>query len=132
MMKRNLYISICWIALGAALIGCGAAGVLDEFWSGMGGAFMAVGAVRMLRHLRISRNEAYREKIETESKDERNRFLGGKAWAWAGYLFVIIAAAASIGLRIAGKAELSLMASGGVCLMIVLYWGSYFCLRRKY
>ena len=132
MMKQNKYLSIIWIALGAALIGLGAAGILDEYWSGMGGAFIAVGAVRMLRHVRISRNEAYREKLETESRDERNRFLGGKAWAWAGYLFVIIAAAASVGLRIAGKGELSLMASGSVCLMIVLYWGSYFYLRRKY
>ena len=131
-MKRNKYISIIWIALGAALIVCGAAGILDEYWSGMGGAFIAVGAVRILRHVRISKNEVYREKIETESKDERNRFLAGKAWAWAGYLFVIIAAAASIVLRIAGKNELTLMASGSVCLMIVLYWGSYFYLRRKY
>ncbi len=131
-MKSDKYLSILWIVLGAVLIACGAAGVLDEYWSGMGGALIAVGAVRMLRHVRISRNEAYREKLETESKDERNRFLGGKAWAWAGYLFVFIAAAASIGLRVAGKAELSLMASGSVCLMIVLYWGSYFYLRRKY
>ncbi len=131
-MKRNKYLSICWIVLGAALIACGAAGVLDEYWSGMGGAFVAVGAVQIIRYVRLSRNEAYRERIETDSKDERNRFLGGKAWAWAGYLFVIIAAAASVGLRIAGKDELSLMASGSVCLMIVLYWGSYFYLRRKY
>ena len=131
-MKRNKYISIIWIALGAALIVCGAAGILDEYWSGMGGAFIAVGAIRMFRNVRISKNEAYREKIETESKDERNRFLAGKAWAWAGYLFVIIAAASSIGLRIAGKNELTLMASGSVCLMIVLYWGSYFYLRKKY
>lgn len=131
-MKRNKYLSIFWIVLGAALIACGAAGVLDEYWSGMGGAFVAVGAVQIIRYVRLSRNEAYRERIETDSKDERNRFLGGKAWAWAGYLFVIIAAAASVGLRIAGKDELSLMASGSVCLMIVLYWGSYFYLRRKY
>lgn len=131
-MKRNQYVSILWIILGAVLIACGAAGVLDEYWSGMGGALIAVGAVRMLRHVRISKNEAYREKIETESKDERNRFLAGKAWAWAGYLFVFIAAVASIVWRIAGKNELSSVASGGICLMIVLYWGSWFILRRKY
>jgi len=131
-MKQNKYLSILWIALGTALIVCGIAGVVGEYWSGMGGAFVAVGAVRLLRYVRISRNDAYREKIETESKDERNRFLGAKAWAWTGYLFVIIAALASIGLRMAGKDELSLMASGSVCLMIALYWASYFILRRKY
>ena len=131
-MKRNKYLSIFWIVLGAALIACGAAGVLDEYWSGMGGAFAAVGALQILRYVRISRNEAYREKIETENKDERNRFLAGKAWAWAGYLYVLIAAVASIGLRIAGKDEFSVLVSGSVCLILVLYWGSYFALRRKY
>ena len=85
-MKSDKYLSILWIVLGAVLIACGAASVLDEYWSGMGGAFIAVGVFRMLRHVRISRNEAYREKLETESRDERNRFLSGKAWAWAGYL----------------------------------------------
>ena len=131
-MKRNLYLSIFWIILGAVLIVCGAAGIVEEYWSGMGGAFVFVGILQVLRFVRLNRNEAYREKIETESKDERNCFLSGKAWAWAGYLFVIIAALASIGLRMAGKNELSLMASGGVCLILVLYWGSYFFLRRKY
>ena len=131
-MKENKYLSIIWIALGAALIVCGAAGILDEYWSGMGGAFIAVGAVRMLRYVRLNRNEAYREKIETESRDERNRFLRGKAWAWTGYLYVIISAIASVALRMAGKNDLATLAGGSVCLMIVFFWGSYFVLRRKY
>ena len=131
-MKRNKYLSILWVALGAILIVCGAADILDEYWSGMGGACIAVGAVRMLQYVRINKSEAYRERIETESKDERNRFIAGKAWVWAGYLYVIAAALATIALRIAGKDELSLMVSGSVCLIIVLYWASYFVLRRKY
>lgn len=131
-MKRNKCLSIFWIVLGAALIGCGALGVLDDYWSGMGGAFAFVGLLQILRYVRIRRNEAYREKIETESKDERNRFLSGKAWAWAGYLYMIIAALASIGLRVAGKDSFSTLISGSMCLILVLYWGSYFILRRKY
>lgn len=131
-MKRNKYLSIFWIVLGAALIGCGAAGILDDYWSGMGGAFMFVGILQIIRFVRINRNEAYREKIETESKDERNRFLSGKAWAWAGYLYMIIAALASIGLRVAGKDSFSILISGSMCLILVLYWGSYYILRRKY
>lgn len=131
-MKQNKYLGVIWIVLGAVLIGCGAAGVVEEYWSGMGGAFVFVGILRFLRFVRLNRNEAYREKIETENRDERNRFIAGKAWAWAGYLFVIAAAFVSIGLRIVGKDELSLMASGGVCLILVLYWASYFILRRKY
>lgn len=131
-MKRNKYVSIFWIVLGAVLIVCGGAGILDEYWSSMGGACAVVGSLQMVRYVRISRNEAYREKIETESRDERNRYLGGKAWAWAGYSYVIIAALASIGLRIAGKNDLSLLVSGSMCLILVLYCASYYILRRKY
>ena len=131
-MKENKYLGIIWIALGVLLIVCGAVGILDEYWSSMGGALIAVGAVRLLRYWRLNRNEAYREKIETEAKDERNRFIGGKAWAWAGYLYVSLLALASVALRIAGKNDLATLAGGGACLMIALYWGFYFILRRKY
>ena len=131
-MKRNKYVSIFWIALGVVLIACGAAGFVDEYWSGMGGAFIAVGAIQILRYVRINKNEAYRERIETESKDERNRYLGGKAWAWAGYMYVIIAAIASIVLKFIGKDDFSVLVGGSVCVIIALYWTSYFILRRKY
>ena len=131
-MKENKYLGVIWIVLGAILIVCGAAGILNEYWSSMGGAFIAVGAVRMIRYVRLSKNEAYRDKIETEAKDERNRFLKGKAWAWAGYLYVFIVAFASVVMRIAGKNELATLAGGSVCMIVVLFWGSYFFLRRKY
>ena len=55
-----------------------------------------------------------------------------KAWSWSGYLFVMIAAAASIGLKVAGQDQLSIAAGGSVCLLITLYWVSYLFLSRKY
>ena len=74
----------------------------------------------------------YKEKVDLSSSDERNRFLSMKAWSWAGYLFVIIAAVTSIALRIGGHDELSAMASYGVCLVVALYWLSWLWLRKKY
>jgi len=64
--------------------------------------------------------------------DERNLFLHSKAWAWAGYCFVIIAAVASIVLRIAGQDLLSTAAGFAVCLITVLYWIAYLIERKKY
>ena len=64
--------------------------------------------------------------------DERNRFLTGKAWAWAGYLFVLISGVATIALKIAGQDQWSLACSYALCLLLVLYWGSYLVLKRKY
>ena len=129
---KKIYLSIFWMVLGAALIGCNMAGLVGEIWSGMGGGLLVGGGLQVYRQLKYRRNEEYREKVDIAMEDERNRFIRSKAWAWAGYLFVIIAAVGSIGLRIAGREELADMAAYGVALLVFLYWFSYMVLSRKY
>ena len=114
------------------MIGLSFAGLVDEFWNGMGSALLVIGVIQLIRRYRLDRNEEYREKIEIETNDESNKFIRNKAWAWAGYLFVMIMAVASIVLRVLEQNELSIAVSGSVCLMLVLFWGSYFFLKRKY
>ena len=132
MKIKSYLVSIFYIVLGAILIGLGFAGVVDEFWNGMGSALLVIGIIQLIRRYRLDKNEKYREKVEIETKDERNRFIRNKAWAWAGYLFVMIMAVASIVLKIFGQDLLSIAASGAVCLVLVLFWGSYYFLKRKY
>ena len=132
MKERKYWISIIYILIGIVLVGLGCFEVVDEFWSGMGSALFVIGAIRMIRQYRFNKNEAYREKIEIEEKDERNHFIRNKAWAWAGYLYVMIMAVATIVFKIAGQETLSMAASGGVCLVLVLFWVSYLILKRKY
>lgn len=133
-MKRNRrwIISVIWILLGIGLIVACNVTSLDSFWSGMGAAFVVVGGMQLIRWFRYFQNPEYREKTETEQQDERNRFLTAKAWAWAGYLFLLLSAIASIVLRIVGQILLSQVASGAICVLILLYWISYMILRRKY
>ena len=133
-MKRDkrVYLSITWVVIGAVLFSMAVAGKVDSFWSGMGGALLAVGGLQILKYYRLNKNEAYREKMEIEYGDERNQFIRNKAWAWSGYLFILIAAVSCIVLKIAGQEVLSMAASGAVCLMLVLYWVSYYLLKRKY
>ena len=129
--KNHIYPIICLI-LGAILMGLSIAGLTDEFWSGMGSALVVVGAARLLRSHRLKKNDAYREKMEVAETDERIHFIRNKAWAWAGYLFILIAAAATILFKILGQDLLSLAASGAVCLMLVLYWISFLILNKKH
>ena len=131
-MKRRIIPLIIYMVLGVILIGLGFADVIDEFWSGMGGGLLAVGLMRTIQLIRLKKDESYREKTETEIKDERNCFIRNKAWAWAGYLFVLIAAVAVIVLKIAGQELLCMAASGAVCLLLILYWVAYFILKQKY
>ena len=98
----------------------------------MGFAFIVVGILQVIRYIRYRTNEEYREKFDTESKDERNRFIANKAWAWAGYLFVLTGGVGAIVFKLMGREDLMMMASGCVCLMICFYWVSFLLLRRKY
>ena len=130
--NRRSFVSVVWIALGVGLnIACFVAR-LDEFWSGLGTAFMFIGVLQLFRWGKYNRDAEYRAKVDVEAKDERNRYIAAKAWAWAGYLFVVIGAISSTVMRIWGEHLLSLVASGAVCLVMVLYWISYFVLKQKY
>jgi len=130
--NRRLILSIVWIVLGIALFGLGLAGVVGEYWSGMGSALAVVGVLKLIQYNRLNRNEAYREKIEVELTDERKGFIRSKAWAWAGYLFILITAVLSIVFRMMGQDLLSSASGYAVCLMLILYWISYLVLCKKY
>jgi len=132
MKAKSYLVSALYITIGIILIGLGFAGMVDEFWNGMGSALLVIGVIQLIRRYRLEKNEAYREKIEIETNDERNHFIRNKAWAWAGYLFVMIMAVGCIILKIVGQDTLSMAASGSVCLMLVLFWCSYYFLKRKY
>ena len=129
---KKLVWAVIYVIIGAVLVGFAIAGKVDEFWSGMGSAFLVIGVLRLVRAYRFSKNEAYREKIEIEASDERNHYIRNKAWAWAGYLFVMIMAVAVIVFKVMGQETLSMATSMAVCLMITLFWVSFYILKRKY
>ena len=131
MDKKNIYPIVLLVA-GLTLAGLGVAEIVDEFWSGMGSALLVIGIIRLLRFYRLKKNDSYREKMETAVTDERNQFIRMKACSWAGYLFIMVSAVATIIFRILGQDLLSQFAGYTVCLLLVLYWGSYFVLKKKY
>jgi uncharacterized membrane protein len=129
---KRVISNIIEIAIGIALSVLGYSNAVDEYWGGMGTALIFVGCISLLRQVRYHKNEEYKEKVDIESNDERNRYLRMKAWSCTGYIFVLIAAVASIMLKIMGLDQYSLVAGYCVCIMVVLYWISFLLLRRKY
>ena len=130
--NKRLIANFVEIALGLVLTVCGHIGLIDEYWSGMGTALVFVGVIMLVRQHRYKTNAEYKEKVDVEAKDERNKYLRMMAWSWSGYLFVMIAAFGSIIFKIVGMDTYSMAAGLAVCLLIVLYWISYLFLRRKY
>lgn len=132
MKKERLIASILEIIVGAALLICSMFELVDEFWSGMGTSLLIIGIIFLIRNIKYKTNEEYREKIDIESNDERNKYISLKAWAWAGYLFVMLGAVGAIVFKLIGKEDLMMMASLSVCLIMVFYWISYTFLKKKY
>lgn len=130
--NKNIIINIFWIILGGILLTISMLGKLDATYSGMGGGLLFVGILQLIRAIRIKTDSEYKEKLNIEIEDERNRYINMKAWSWAGYLFVIIAALTTITCMILNYKVYMMIASSTVCLILVLYYASVLILRRKY
>ena len=137
-MKPNRNIVIRWIlsilygVIGISLIACNLFHVVDDYWSGMGAALLVISVLQVLRLIRYKSDPQYKENTDTAVNDERNRFLSTKAWSWAGYLYIMIAAVGSIVFKLIDQEILMFAASGSVCIILVLYWISYLIVRKKY
>lgn len=129
---KRVLISTMWLVLGAAISAVSIAGKADSFWAGMGSALIVVGLLQLLRNYRLNKNEEYKEKREILEKDERLKYIRHLAWSWAGYIFVLTSAIFVIVFKVAGKETLSMAAAAAECFMLILYWGAYTILNKKY
>jgi uncharacterized membrane protein len=131
--NKRLALSVFWVVLGAALAVLSVAGVLDSsLYGGMGGALVVVGTFQVMRNVRYRSDPAYREKVDTEASDERNRFLRMKSWSWTGYIVVLAEGVGSVVAMATGYETVQLVLLYSVCLMLVSYWVTYMVLARKY
>lgn len=130
--NRNMWMYLIFTIVGAVLLTLADLKLVDEFWGFIGVVLFVAGALRLVRTIRLSRSDKYREKMEVAETDERLRYIRNKAWAWAGYLFIIVAAVTVIVLKILGQDLISFVICMAMCGVLVLYWVSFFILSRKY
>ena len=131
--NKRLALTVFWIVLGAVLVVLTVTEVLDSsIYSGMGGALMAVGTLQLIRAVKYRKDSEYKEKVDTELGDERNRFLRMKSWSWAGYFTILIEGIGAIIAMILGEQTVQLVLSYSVCLVLVIYWIAYVILSKKY
>ena len=131
--NKRLALTVFWIVLGAVLVVLTVTEVLDSsIYSGMGGALMAVGTLQLIRAVKYRKDSEYKEKVDTELGDERNRFLRMKSWSWAGYFTILIEGIGAIIAMVLGERTIQLVLSYSVCLVLVIYWVAYVILSKKY
>ena len=125
-------LSAFWIVLGTVLCVCNGLDLIEDYWCSMGFALIVVGLLQVIRNIRYRTNKEYREKFDTESKDERNKFIANKAWAWAGYIFVLAAGCGTIVFKLLGREDLMMFCSVSVCFLMTAYWLCWLYLNKKY
>ena len=131
--NKRLALNIFWIVLGIVLIVLTLTEKLDSsIYSGMGGALTAVGILQLARTVKYRKDADYREKVDTEISDERNRFLRMKSWSWAGYCTILVEGIGVIVAMVLGERTVQLVLSYSMCLLLVVYWVSYRVMSRKY
>ena len=129
---KNLILSSLYIIIGIVLVVLSVKEILDQIYCGFGGGLIGVGIINLAKAIKYTSDSEYKEKVDTQNNDERNRFLSMKAWSWAGYMLVMIFAIATIVFMIIGKTLFMQISSGIVCIIVFLYWISYIIISRKY
>ena len=123
---------IILIFVGTALTVTPELGWLDEFWRGMGGGLIGVSVVRLIQIGRYKTNDEYAERVNVRNKDERNVYLANKARSWAYYYSILLECVGIIVLRVMEYPELSSLLGFVLCAQLLLYWGSWFYLKKRY
>ncbi len=132
-LKKRLHLGIAYIVIGIIMII--SSFVFDNvnpFISSYGLALAVMGVVRIRNYKLITKNDETIRRQEIAETDERNIALSNKAKSWAFYLYVIGASILVITLQFTQMRDLATEIAYTVCILIALYWISYWVLRRKY
>lgn len=135
-LKEQKKFGILWLSIGAALF---LAGLLlgetgySSYISGFGGALMGVGAARLLRVRRLSRDPEKAADYEASLRDERTAYVANKARSMALYICIYVQLAAALAAILIFKQTLvGQVLCALTCLQTLVYTGCFWYYNRKY
>ena len=135
-LKEQKKFGILWLSIGAALF---LAGLLlgeteyGSYISGFGGGLMGVGAARLLRVRRLSRDPEKAADYEASLRDERTAYVANKARSMALYICIYVQLAAALAAILIFKQTLvGQLLCALTCLQTLVYTGCFWYYNRKY
>ena len=132
-LKQRLYIAVSYIVIGLVLITVDALNHFDnQFFFSFGITLIVMGILRLIRHRKITKDDASIHRQEVAETDERTLMMAEKARSWAFSYSIMIAGIAVIVLSLLGKHDDAQPFAWFVCGEVVLYWICWLILRRKY
>ncbi|MBP3390209.1 MAG: hypothetical protein J6L58_00770 [Clostridia bacterium] len=131
-LRTRLYLAISYIVIGAVMIAASfITKTTNEFVSSFGFALLLIGIVRIRNHFIITKNDETIKKQEIAETDERNISIANRAKSLSFTLYVFAASITVIVLQILEMGELASVIGFTVCALIIIYWISYFIIRKK-
>ena len=125
-----------WLSIGAALF---LAGLLlgetgySSYISGFGGALMGVGAARLLRVRRLSRDPEKAADYDASLTDERTVYISNKARSMTFFICVFVQVAASmLAILVFDQVLVGQVLCGLTCLQGLLYTVFYWHYDKVY
>lgn len=131
-LKTRLWVAIIYVALGIIMTVGGTVTKTDNSFISSFGLILAVmGVVRMRNYLIITKNEERIKKQEIMETDERNVSIVNKARSITFTAYVLLLGVAVIVLSLLNMREIAAWISYSIFLLIIIYWISYFIIRKK-
>ena len=135
-LKEQKKFGILWLSIGAALF---LAGLLlgetenGSYISGFGGALMGVGAARLLRVRRLSRDPEKAADYDASLTDERTVYISNKARSMTFFICVFVQVAASmLAILVFDQVLVGQVLCGLTCLQGLLYTVFYWHYDKVY
>jgi len=135
-LKEQKKFGILWLSIGAALFLAGL--LLGEteyggYIGGFGGGLTAVGAVRLLRVYRLSRDPEKAADYDASLKDERTAYVANKARSMTFFICVYVQlAAALLAILVFEQTLVGQVLLGLTCLQSLLYTVFYWHYNNVY
>ena len=92
---------------------------------------MVVGIARLRNYLRITKSEDSIKRQQISETDERNVSIVNRARSASFILYVLIIGVSIIVLHLIEKTQIAEILSYSLCLLVSIYWISYFIINRK-
>ena len=135
-LKEQKKFGILWLSIGAALF---LAGLLlgeteyGSYISGFGGALLGVGAARLLRVRRLSRDPEKAADYDASLTDERTVYISNKARSMTFFICVFVQVAASmLAILVFDQVLVGQVLCGLTCLQSLLYTVFYWHYDKVY
>lgn len=131
-LKIRLFVAIGYIILGLVMIIVfNLFDFPNNFLSSWGIALIVIGIAQIKKYFLITKNEESIKKRQIAESDERNISIANKAKSISFILYVVLASIAVIVLEFLNLTRFALLISGSVCLLVLIYWISYFIISKR-